>query len=304
MNSAAAREHTPSKIPAQRARTSPRFALPGALTRDVRWTPLRIAKAVALLAVGVGSAMGVVQVRAFVERSPDLAIHDIVVTGLHADDPRAAEVLAYAAVEQGTPLFAVDPDVVAARVTRHPYVATATVTRTALDRVEIAVVERTPVASLRLSDGVFLVDEDGVLMKRARPGDAVDAPLLSLLPAKPAVVEPDAAALTTTTPATLPPRLIEALQVIRAAEAVGLSDRVSEVIELPTVGFELMLEDGARARLGNDLFETKLRRLLATEEKLRAQGRRFSFMYLDDARHPERVAVRLRPATETTRAGG
>ena len=42
----------------------------------------------------------------------------------------------------------------------------------------------------------------------------------------------------------------------------------------------------------------------ATEDRLKAHGRGFSFMWLDDARHPERVAVRLRPTTETSSGGG
>ena len=105
-------------------------------------------------------------------------------------------------------------------------------------------------------------------------------------------------------PGALPARLSEALALLRAAESAGLAARVSEVVELPAVGFELILDDGARARVGNEQFDEKLRRLQATQARLRASGRQFSFIWLDDARHPERVAVRLRTATETTPSGG
>jgi cell division protein FtsQ len=292
-------------IPAQRARFSARFAL-----GDGPWTPARIARGAALALVAVGCAAGVVQVRSFVERSPDIAIHAVSVTGLPAESPRAAEILAYADVPAGVPFFAVDPAVVAARVARHPYVGSVDVVRVPPDRLEIRVVERSAEATLRVDEDLYLVDADGDVMKRLRPDDLVDVPLLSLLPtstddvvARPAGGRADPADPVATQDR-VPPRLLDALGLLRAAESVGFVDRISEVVERPAVGFELVLDDGARVRLGNDLFETKLRRLRATEEKLRANGRRFSFMYLDDARHPERVAVRLRPVTETSPAGG
>ena len=267
-------------------------------------------KGAVLVAVAVGSAVGVVKVRALVERSGEIAIHNVNVTGVAADSPRANEIRAYAEVDDGVPFFAVDPEVVAARVARHPFVASVDVRRVPPDSVEIAVTERVARAAVRFGDGIYLIDDDGAVMKRARPGDALDLPLLSLLSAG-----DDTTNVTSdvtkndgddsNVPATaMPTRMPDALSVVRAAERAGLLERVSEVVELPAVGFELVLDDGARARVGNDLFEAKLRRLRATEAQLRASGRRFSFMYLDDARHPERVAVRLRPATETTRTGG
>jgi cell division septal protein FtsQ len=291
-------------LPQQRARTSPRIAAPSSSM------PLRIVKGVVLVAAAVGAAVGVVQLRAYAERSNDIAIHNVNVTGLAADSPRANEIRAYAEIDDGVPFFAVDPDVVAARVARHPFVASVDVRRVLPDTLEIAVTERAARAAVRLDDGLFLVDDDGTVMKRARPGDALDLPLVTLLPATTddAVDAVDGAsaddATKDTTTTTLSTRVADALGLLRAAAQAGLSDRVSEVIELPAVGFEIVLDDGARARIGNDLFEMKLRRLVATEAQLRASGRRFSFMYLDDARHPERVAVRLRPATETTPAGG
>jgi cell division septal protein FtsQ len=294
-------------LPQQRARTSPRAAVASSSTA------VRLLKGAVLVAVAVGSAVGVVKVRACVERSSDIAIHNINVTGVAADSPRANEIRAYAELDDGVPFFAVDPDVVAARVARHPYVASVDVRRVPPDSLEIAVTERVARAAVRFVDGLYLVDDEGTVMKRARPGDALDLPVLSLLTTTTATTtagddattEPGATASEpAATTSSVPTRIADALNVVRAAEHTGLLERVSEVVELPGVGFELVLDDGARARIGSDLFEPKLRRLQATEAQLRASGRRFSFMYLDDARHPERVAVRLRPATETTRTGG
>jgi cell division protein FtsQ len=289
-------------IPTQRARSMPRLSLPRA-----PWTPRRVARAAVLVVVAAGCAVGVVKVRTVVEASPDILIRSVNVAGVAADSPRAAEILAYAGVAENAPFFAVEPEVVAARVARHPWIKTADVSRVPPDRLEIVVHERTALAVLRMDDGVYVVDDDGEIIKRARPDDALDLPLISLLPSgtaeMPSVANDDEQG-SGRRRAAVSPRLMDALTLVRAVAGRNLGDRLSEVVELPAVGFELVLDDGARVRLGNDLFETKLRRLQATEEELRARGRRFSFMYLDDARHPERVAVRLRPATETTPAGG
>jgi cell division protein FtsQ len=284
-----------SSMPQQRARTSPRGAASSS-------SPVRMLKGAALVAVAIGSAVGVVKVRALVESSRDIAIHNVNVVGVPVDSPRADEIRAYAQIEDGVPFFAVDPDVVAERVARHPFVASVDVRRVPPDSLEILVTERAARAAARFADGLYLVDEDGTVMKRARPGDALDLPVLSLVQHAGVDAEQDTSSDAASTP--VPARIADALNVVRAAERAGLLDRVSEIIELPSVGFDVVLDDGARARIGNDLFEPKLRRLVATEAQLRASGRRFSFMYLDDARHPERVAVRLRPATETAPTGG
>ena len=56
--------------------------------------------------------------------------------------------------------------------------------------------------------------------------------------------------------------------------------------------------------LGATDIDIRLRRLLSTEQRLKESGRAFSFMWLDDAQRPERVAVRLRTTTETSPTGG
>jgi cell division protein FtsQ len=300
---------------APRPATSPRVVVDRSAPATLAQRALRVLKATTLIGVAVGSAAAVVHVRSLVEASDVIVVQEIRVSG--SSEARIEELRAYADVPPGTPLLAVDPEVVAARVARHPWVARAEVRRALPDALEIAVVERTARALLRVGDGLYLVDEHGEVMKRVRPGDAVDHPLLTLLPAVGSgalegavdgvggdVPAGDVTAGDGAATAPLPPRLGDALAVIAAADAAGVADRVSEMLELPAVGFELVLDDGARARVGNDLFEDKLRRLVATEERLRHSGRRFSFMYLDDARHPERVAVRLRPVTETSPTGG
>ena len=52
------------------------------------------------------------------------------------------------------------------------------------------------------------------------------------------------------------------------------------------------------------IIAAKLARLDAVVRRLSQEGRRASFIYLDDERRPERAAVRLRTAAETPPTGG
>ncbi len=286
--------------PPRRAGSAPRASLPppeSGLKRTL--------KAVALVGAAAGAAFVVTRIGDAVERSQHLPLRTVAVTGVDAE--RAAEVRAYAELSTDgvdvTPFFGVDLVAVAERVERHPYVREASVRRVPPDAIEIGVTLREPRALLRRDDRLYLVDDDGVVMKRLRPGDGADLPVISLLAHEaPSAQSGDAAA--TGTAAADGATIADALQLIDGAVAVGLGERLSEVNEVPGAGFEVILDDGARARLGTRDIDGKLRRLVAAEAQLKAKGRSFAFMWLDDARRPERIAVRLRPETETSKVGG
>jgi cell division protein FtsQ len=250
-------------------------------------------RALLLAAVAGGSAYGVTVTKEWVESSPRLPLRTVAVVGSDEQPlsiERIAEVRAFAELEDGEPWLGIKPDEVAERVERHPFVREARVQRRPPDAIEIMVELRSPTAVLRRGERLYLVDEDGEVMKQARPGDVVDLPLIEL------ESRDDAAGAL--------PELGDALAIIEAASRHGLSDRLSEVVAVPGAGFEVVLDDGARARLGASDYDLRIRRLLATEQRLKESGRAFSFMWLDDAQRPERVAVRLRTTTETSPTGG
>lgn len=276
-------------------------------------------KAALLVAVAAGSAFGVVKVRDMVETTRHLPLRTVAVVSLDKsetetpaefDATRASEVRAYAELEDGEPWLGINTDDVKARVERHPFVREARVQRRAPDTIEIAVELREPAAVLRQDDRLYLVDGDGEVMKRVRPGDHVDAAIISLLAPEGALPADDAAGAAgdegqrAAPEATRLRGLGDALAIVAAFERHGLADRLSEVVAVPGAGFEVVFDDGARARLGDNDIDNKLRRLLSAERRLKEKGRSFSFMWLDDAQRPERVAVRLRPVTETTPTGG
>jgi cell division protein FtsQ len=99
--------------------------------------------------------------------TPIMSVRHTVVTGLVAiTEP---EVLAAAAVPQGTPLVQVDTDAVANRIAAIRRVASVRVQREYPSTLRIIVVERVPVAIKDYPDGPHLFDKDGVDFAAAPP---------------------------------------------------------------------------------------------------------------------------------------
>src|SRR5262249_26720869 len=99
-----------------------------------------------------------------------LVVRSVAVTGAHRGP--AAEVLAAADVQAGTPLIRVNTGQIARRVEAIRQVASAIVARDWPDHLVITVRERVPVVAVRMAGGGYdLVDPDGVIVRwsQARP---------------------------------------------------------------------------------------------------------------------------------------
>ncbi|WNG95509.1 cell division protein FtsQ/DivIB [Mycobacterium sp. ITM-2016-00318] len=92
--------------------------------------------------------------------TPIMAARNVVITGVGTVTQE--EVIAAAAVKQGTPLLQVNTDDVAERVATIRRIATARVQREYPSTLRITVVERVPVAVKDFPDGPHLFDRDGV----------------------------------------------------------------------------------------------------------------------------------------------
>jgi cell division protein FtsQ len=99
--------------------------------------------------------------------TPIMAARNIVITGVGAVSQE--EVIAAAAVKQGTPLLQVNTDEVAERVATIRRIATARVQREYPSTLRITVVERVPVVVKDFPDGSHLFDRDGVDFATAPP---------------------------------------------------------------------------------------------------------------------------------------
>jgi cell division protein FtsQ len=92
--------------------------------------------------------------------TPVMAARNIVVTGVGAVSQD--DVVAAAAVKQGTPLLQIDTDAVAERVATIRRVASARVQREYPSTLRITIVERIPVVVKDFPDGPHMFDRDGV----------------------------------------------------------------------------------------------------------------------------------------------
>ena len=99
--------------------------------------------------------------------TPIMSARNVVITGLGAVTQE--EVIAAAAVKQGTPLLQIDTDEVAERVATIRRVASARVQREYPSSLRITVVERVPIVVKDYPDGPHLFDRDGVDFATAPP---------------------------------------------------------------------------------------------------------------------------------------
>jgi len=136
---------------AQESRTSRRGAVRG--LKVMIWTVVLVA-----LFVGLGLLLYF---------TPIMAARNVVITGLGA--VTQDEVVAAAAVKQGTPLLQINTDDVAERVATIRRVGSARVQREYPSTLRITVVERLPIVVKDYPDGPHLFDRDGVDFATAPP---------------------------------------------------------------------------------------------------------------------------------------
>ena len=117
---------------------------------------------------------------------PYFAVRKIEVEGNARVDP--ARVRTWLEMVVGRSMWRVSPRDVEAQLEEHPEIAEAHVRRIFPDRLVVDVRERQPEALLNASDGIFLVDDTGVVLGPAGE-DVGDLPIISLTAGEPAPAE-------------------------------------------------------------------------------------------------------------------
>ncbi len=184
-------------------------------------------------------------------RSPLLAVDEVTVTG--SDHVDADQVLRAAGIGPGTAMMDVSPSRVTDELEALPWVASATVTREWPGRVDIRLVDRTPVARVATGSGEVLVDTDGRVLDRSG-GDDVALPLL---------VGP--------TPGEPGTQLRGSTPLLRTASSIPRTerDRITRVGFSDGDSVELTLRDGGVVALGrSEAFEAKFASLATMIEHL------------------------------------
>ena len=201
----------------------------------------------------------------------------------------AAELLALSPVRPGDQLLTADLPALEQAVSRHPWVKSAEARRRLPPAVEVRVEEREPGALVDLG-GLYLVDHQAQVFKRAAPGDGLDLPLVTGFTRDDYLKRR----------ADLEPLLAGALALLDgyAREGLGAFGAVSEVHVDPDEGVTLYIgEEATQVRLGVGDLPQKLERLHRVLGTLRAGGKRAEVLHLDNRNRPSWVTVRLAAAT-------
>jgi cell division protein FtsQ len=197
----------------------------------------------------------------------------------------AQELLELSPVQRGDHLLVADPGLVEVALRRHPWVAAVEVRRTLPAALEVKVTERRAAALVDLG-GLYLVDSDGEVFKRALPGDGLDLPVVTGIGRDDWVDRR----------AEVEPLLRAALALLDRWAERGLDRRtpISEIHISAQYGTTLWAgADGLEVRLGNGSIPEKLARLERVLAAVAAEGRRAEVLHLENRRRPDWVAVRF-----------
>lgn len=248
-------------------------------------TPLLwLGRVVVLAAVTAGAVAAGRLLERHVRSAPAFATTHVDVSGngrLSRD-----QVLAMAGLALGKNVFEVSPEQARAALIEQPWIADADVTRRLPGSYRIELREQQPAALIAL-ESLHLVSEEATVFKRFEPGDPSDLPVITGI--DPAVFRADLALRSSI--------LVSAVALLHDYRDAGLWQRepIAEIHVEPDESFTLYVgKDALQARLGQRPFAKKLRRLRGILDELRKTGGRPAYVYLDNVRRPDRVAVRMR----------
>ena len=247
--------------------------------------PLLVAGRLVLVLVSVAGAVAVGRlVETHVRTSPAFAVQRVGVVG--NERLFESEILHIAGLELGQNVFDMPPEDARERLSRHPWIRSASVTRRLPGAYDVAVVERRAVAVLAL-DGLYLVGDDGTVFKRLEDEDPVDLPIVSGV----------SRGRFTSDRAYRTSILLEVVALMHDYRGAGLWRRepIAEIHVEDDDELTLYVGDDALyVRLGQGPFRAKLHKLRRVLDRLDEREARAAYVYLDNVRRPDRVTVRIR----------
>jgi len=279
------RRPRPQERPSLRARLAQLTRLSGLHhLRDERVRPvlLRALSVVATIALGFALLS---LIERHLHTSSSFAIRNVEATG--NSQLTTERVMQAAGLSLGQNVFAVGPDEAQRRLLEEPWIESAVVHRRLPSTFTIEVRERRAVALLSSNGAMYLISDEGLVIKPLGVSDPYDLPVIS-------GIDPD---LRIQDEHALQNALVGAVSLLHDYQDAGLWRRepVSEV-HIENDG-SLSLYVGADAtyvRLGKAPFRQKLERLREVLARLSQDKARAVYVYLDNQRRPDRVTARLR----------
>ncbi|MFV8755160.1 cell division protein FtsQ/DivIB [Nannocystaceae bacterium ST9] len=194
----------------------------------------------------------------------------------HVDDETLRELLA---IDPATNILSLDLDALSQRLTEHPWVAQASVTRNLPDTLAVEIVEH-EAAAIVLAGRFYLVDEQGVPFKQLERGERDELPIITGIE-RDSLRDPAARdrAVATIARGLEVLRLYQSKQRPRLGE-VHLADDGSIVLYTANTGTQL--------HLGRDEYEQRLARWDALRVALGERAERLAIVHLDHESKPDR----------------
>jgi cell division protein FtsQ len=253
-------------------------------TRAARGAASAIFRTALAVALSAAVSFGAWQLFRWSTSTHLFALREIRFTGLvHASQP---DLLARSGLRTGTNLMALDLAGAAKAMEAHPWVASARLARSFPSTVVVEVVEHRAAAQVQLG-GLYLLDDEGRVFKRAAAEDAVDVPLVTGVSRESWLRDKGAAQL----------RLYAALHLLEAWRAEGLPASALEEIRLEEDGgFTAFTRDAAglqEVRLGARDLPLQLKRLEQLRAALARRGEHAARIDLDNQARPEWVSAQL-----------
>ncbi len=198
-------------------------------------------------------------------------------------DPQ--EVVEIAGLKTGKNLLSLDIATIKSRIEKLPWVEGVRIRRVFPDGLRVSVDERRPFALIHVEDSIFIIDDDGVVFKKAVSEDGVDLPVITGIGID-AVLHREDGDLT---------RAMRLLRIIRG-DYPYLWDRLSEIRVEYGHGLRIYTTDGdADIYIGDRDFEKRLRRYEVLARRL---GGVLKDALLVDLDYKDRVIVRWRTPQE------
>ena len=234
--------------------------------------------------LSAGLSLGAWQGWRWATTSEAFAIREIRFQGLsHATEQ---DLMMRGGLKLGDNLFRADLAKAGRAMQAHPWVSSARLARRLPGQVVATIVEHRAAALVQLG-GLYLLDEEGRLFKRAAPEDGLDLPIVTGLSRD---------GWTDRKPE-LQLRLFGALHLLDTWQAAGNAlTAVSEVRLDEDGGYTLFAHDGTavqEVRLGSSDISLKLQRLAQVRAALARRGERAARIDLDNPARPDQAAATL-----------
>jgi len=239
----------------------------------------------------------------FVTNAEEFAAKRVVVSGNDRLSPE--QVLAVAGVNHGPNVLTLNLRDLSQRLSEHPWIESAAVSRELPDRLMVEIKERQPAAVVAMG-ARYLVDAKGEIFKRVDSNEIYDLPTITGL------AREDLDSGATAERRDLAQRMVKGalslLDTWRRSDPNGALP-VSEVHPDPLFGYTLTLRGGdgpsagAVIHLGRGEIALKVSKLAVVVADANRRGQSIAVVRLDNQRDPGRVAVRFRNSEPSAQAG-